>query len=555
MKQLTTLLLLLFPILFNAQDFTITNFKVNLEINSDGSFEVEETIDVFFHQKRRGIIREIDNEYKVNGNTLFLDITNINIQDHEYKVDSRKEKVSIRIGNPDIYITGDQQYRISYRIKNGIIDYPEHQEFHYDITGNRWDAKIEQVDFTIILPRSITFGVDDIKVTGGRENQNLEVAEIKQVDSRTIKGNSTTSLKRHNGITAAIRLPKRYLEVTNNQTTFYKSAQDSPEKNPDKPWFIALPLALFGLFVSYWRKLRQINFVADEDEIRIYPPEGLTSAHVGGFIDQSSNTRDIVSLLPYWAGEGYIKMKQIGDDIYLYRMKNLPPEFPEYEHIIFERLFSDSEVSKIADLKTKFYTSLQSAQSLLTSEIKAQDYYDPKYSKIFRGPLMALFPITMIALGIFSLIYFKLIALGIGFIVFGIIGLFLSFFKLPFTKKGARLKSEIDSFKRFLEDPDEKVLESVLKEDPNYFDKMFPFAVAFGLEKIFLKRLEPYMHVAPYWYRGENDNISFTSFSNSFKPEVIQSAFSSTPHTSSGGSSGGGFSSGSGVGGGGGSSW
>ena len=158
-------------------------------------------------------------------------------------------------------------------------------------------------------------------------------------------------------------------------------------------------------FFHSGEKCENNNFIADDQEVRIYPPEGLTSAHVGGFIDQTSNTRDIVSLLPYWGAEGYIEMKQIVDDIFVYKMKNLPPDFPEYEHIIFDRLFKESEVAKISDLKTKFYTTLGKAQSLLTKEIKLQDYYDPEYVKIFRSWKLILFPIAMIALG-FGEFYF-----------------------------------------------------------------------------------------------------------------------------------------------------
>lgn len=554
MNKLLTPIFIFFSIFAYAQDFSITNFDINIEINSDGSLLVEETIDVYFTKRKRGIYREIENTYKINNATLYLDINNIDIKDHEYKVDKSKNKVSIRIGSPDAYLTGIQQYKISYKIKNGIIPYPEHQEFHYDLTGIEWEAPIDKVNFKIKLPKSITFGPNDLKVTGGRQNESLDLAEIKQIDSRTIVGSSLYPLKKYNGITAAIKLPQRYLEVASNDVSFFKQEKEKKENN-DQPWFVVLPLALLGLFISFWRKMRKTDFNPEDQGIQIYPPEGLTSAHVGGFVDQSSNDRDIVSLLPYWGGEGFIEMKQIGDEVYLYKMKNLPPDFPEYEHIIFDRLFQDSEVSKLSDLKTKFHTTLRKAQSLLTEEIEVQEYYNQEYVNFFRGPKFIIFPLTMLAIGLFCLIYFQFIALGIGFILAALGGFILRFFKLPLTTKGAKLKSEIDAFKDFLKNPDESRLAEVVNDDPKYFDKMFPFAVALGIEKSFLKSLEPHMSTAPYWYYSDVQNNSFTNFSSNFQPEVIQSAFNSAPHTASGSSSGGGFSSGSGVGGGGGGSW
>ena len=554
MNKLLTLIFILFSLFSYSQDYSITNFNIAIDINADGSLLVEETIDVYFNKKKRGIYRKIDNTYKVNNATLNLDINNIDIEGQEYKVDKSKNKVVIRIGNPDIYLSGNQQYKISYKIQNGIIPYPEHQEFHYDLTGNEWDAPIDKVNFTIKLPKSITFGPLDLKITGGRQNETLDIAEIKQIDSRTIIGSSLYPLKKNNGITAAIKLPKRYLEVASNAVSFYEKGNKASQ-NAQKPWYMVIPLTLLGLFVSFWRKMRNNGFKPEDQGVQVYPPEGLTSAHLGGFVDQTANTRDIVSLLPYWGGEGFIEMKQIGDEVYLYKMKNLHPDFPEYEHIIFDRLFQDSEVSKLSDLKTKFYTTLQKAQSLLTKEVKLQDYYNPEYINFFKGPKLMIFPVIMLALGLFSFLYLKIIFLGIGFLIAAIGGIILPIFKLPLSAKGAKLKSEIDAFKSFLKNPDESLLEEVVNEDPKYFDKMFPFAVALGLEKPFLNSLEPYMSQAPYWYYSDVQSNSFTNFRSSFQPEVIQSAFSSAPHNPSGGTSGGGFSSGSGVGGGGGGSW
>ncbi len=556
MKHQLTLILIFFSLLIHAQDFNITNFNIELEVNADGSYNVEEIIDVNFTKKKRGIYREIENTYKLDGGKMYLDIHDIKVQGFKSKVDKNRNRVKIRIGSPDIYVTGNQQYKISYKIKNGIISYPDHQEFHYDLTGNGWDAPIDYVDFTIKLPKSITLQASDFKVTGGRKGQNLEVAEIRQVNPTTIQGRTTRPLNRFNGVTAAIKLPKRYLEVASNTITYFKD-EEQGDQEPSRPWLLTIPLAIFGYFLSIWRKLRKTDYVADDQEIRVFPPEGLTSAHVGAFVDQSSDTRDIVSLLPYWGGEGFIEMKKVGDEVYLYKMKNLPPEFPEYEHIIFDRLFADNEISKLSDLKTKFYTTLSKAQSLLTEEVKLQDYYSPEYSNIFRGPKLAIFPVTMIALGLLSILYFNVISLGLGFFAAGIGGIVLPLMKLPLTEKGAKLKAEIDAFKRFLKKPDNKMLEDVLNDNPSYFDKMFPFAVAFGLEKSFMNSMQPYMQSAPYWYYTDQQNNTFSNFSQGFQPEVIKSAFSSAPHNPSGGSggSGGGFSSGSGVGGGGGGSW
>ena len=98
MKHILTFLFISLSIFLHAQDFTITNYTIDLEINADGSFDIKETIDVNFSAKKRGIYRDIDNSYTVNGGKFYLDIYDIEIPNHKYKVDKNKNKVSIRIG-------------------------------------------------------------------------------------------------------------------------------------------------------------------------------------------------------------------------------------------------------------------------------------------------------------------------------------------------------------------------------------------------------------------------------------------------------------------------
>lgn len=42
-----------------AADYTINNYDVNMELRTDGSMLVNETIDVNFSQQKHGIIRKI----------------------------------------------------------------------------------------------------------------------------------------------------------------------------------------------------------------------------------------------------------------------------------------------------------------------------------------------------------------------------------------------------------------------------------------------------------------------------------------------------------------
>ena len=50
-----------------AADYTIKNYDVNMELRTDGSMLVNETIDVNFSQQKHGILRKIATKNPNNG--------------------------------------------------------------------------------------------------------------------------------------------------------------------------------------------------------------------------------------------------------------------------------------------------------------------------------------------------------------------------------------------------------------------------------------------------------------------------------------------------------
>ena len=90
-----------------------------------------------------------------------------------------------------------------------------------------------------------------------------------------------------------------------------------------------------------------------------------------------------------------------------------------------------------------------------------------------------------------------------------------------------------------------------------FFEKLLPYAIAFGVEKVWFKRFENVNLKQPEWYSGYyGGNFSNYAFANSLHSSFSTITSAARPETSSSGfSSGmsGGFSGGGGGGGGGGS--
>ena len=84
--------------------------------------------------------------------------------------------------------------------------------------------------------------------------------------------------------------------------------------------------ALFLMIVSLW-----LAFGKDEKiypSAEFYPPEGMTPAEIGYAVDGTVDSKDVLSLLIYWADKGYIKIEErTKRDFYLIQLKQLPESY------------------------------------------------------------------------------------------------------------------------------------------------------------------------------------------------------------------------------------
>ncbi|MBK8701321.1 MAG: DUF2207 domain-containing protein [Saprospiraceae bacterium] len=316
-----------------------------------------------------------------------------------------------------------------------------------------------------------------------------------------------------------------------------------------------------GFLLLAWKKLRGND---DDDEMvpQPYPPLDLTPAEVGAFYDHIVHDRDVISLLPYWAYQGFITIAydKSSGDMRLTKVKNLEGERPTYEYTLFNGLFDYRSTVDLSDLKYKFYSTQTQVKSQIRKEIIDLQMYDDQYRYWFKTWRIWLFFVCLIPIMALSFIYGYWMA-GIVVIFAMIAVIVVASVGSKTSEKGRRVKQELRGFHTFLKNDDTSQYPDLIKNDPSYFEKVYPYALAFGLDKSWLSKIKPYQTMAPMWYGyygpyAHDYNRSMDSFSEGFSPREISSAFTTMP-ASSGGSGGGfsGGSSGGGFGGGGGSSW
>ena len=307
--------------------------------------------------------------------------------------------------------------------------------------------------------------------------------------------------------------------------------------------------------------------------ISYFPPRGIDSAMAGFLMDDFAQTHHLVSLIPYWASRGLLKMEEIPkggwagrDDIKLIKLKSLPDDSADYETEIFKSFFGpsggESEIY-LSKLKKTFYITMSTARKYLI--VKARKYYDPKARKI-RGLAARRLALAGVVLFVWFIFYWGVLA---ALMVFPVV-IFLLIMTPHLKKKnalGSELLSELEGFKEFIKVAEVKKLKMLLVDYPTYFETTMAYALAFGMFDEWAKKFEGLNLQAPNWYASSSAG-AFTvhQFSKSFSGALASaqthmvrspslSSSSSSSRSSSFRSSSGGGSSGGGFGGGGGRSW
>ncbi len=562
-------LLLINASVYAQEYFTIKDYGVEVKVNQDASLDITENILVHFTEPRHGIFRMIPFRYQVQqiptgtekaekqltgGGYTRTILENIQVEGWHFETSTSGDYKSIKIGSADQLVDGDQRYIIKYRVLNSINFFTDHSELYFNLIGDRWPVVIDAVHFSVVLPKDLpdtTRYFVATGYTGSTENNTLSGWE----SSKIFTGYTTEKLYAGQGLTVGIAFPKDFLIQPNYEMRGIG-------------WLIAPILAFLGMF-SYWYKKGRDEKRTVQTEF--YPPAGTVPSIAGYIIDNVLDQKDLTALVPYWGANGNLKIIETEEKSLaglvkktkyeFIKLKDLPSGSHEFEKTIFNGIFGLRDRVKLDDLKNELYIKMSRARTQLTSEIIRDAYYE-KGSRT-RGCLFPALGFILLLVGLImsASLWFENKWIGIGLGVSGLIVLLFGFFMVKKTPKGNDLYYQLLGFKEFIKTAEQDKLQEFLKQDPNYFDKVLPYAIVFNMASAWKDKLKGLDIPPPSWYQGNYSGYGFNTatFMNSFNNSMsaMTSTFNSSPASSgsSGGSFGGGGFSGGGGGGGGGGSW
>ena len=529
----------------------IDRYDVSINIQEDGRLSFVESIQYDFSSlERHGIRRWIplrltdkDKQYEMGLSEVKVSIDGG--QKVPFKISSNSGTKEIKIGDPDKTITGKHTYEIRYTIAGGMRYFEDSDEFYWNVIGQNWEVPIQEGHTSVFYPKGVL--KENIKadcftgVIGSTEKSCSVFVNPQRIDMAMTRmlqaGEGMSIVVGMPAGTVAKLLPKEYVpffETPLGKLVFVLGLIAGIVCA--LAWYIVYPI---WIVVRWYLYGRDPDVGIDVTALFNGPSakgRHLTPAETGGLIDEKVDRRDLIAALVDLARRGYVRIEEReSKDFYLHRTheQRKNDKLIDFEEKMLQVFFADGEEVRIKDVKD-IVTELQGIEKQIYARLMADGFFvkDPKKTRDFYTGVSAL------ALGTFNL------PLLFASAVFGN--------AMPRkTLIGARAAQQARGLKNFLESQERQL---------NYqgnmqllFEKLLPFAVAFGIEKNWIERFaELGIEIAqPSWYTGQgNFGTSFYSFNSAARASSFtQTTSSSSSSGFSGGSSGGG------GGGGGGGSW
>jgi uncharacterized membrane protein YgcG len=599
------------PVAAMAEYFDIGEYDVQVQVNSDYTYDIVESLSVDFSEPRHGIYREIP----LNFADRPVRISNIVVVGGDADLSTEGSYKVIRIGDADAFVDGRVEYTISYTLIMGQDKDSDKDLFYLNLIGTEWDAPINKATFSVNMPENYDQNALNIAsgYLGSEETDNVRFTQTNQ----GFKGEIISPLSPNQGVSAFISLPEGYF---------------ADVKGPvDWPQYAMVLLGALLTLLAYriWSlKGRDTEVIVTPE---FYPPDNMTPAEAGYIIDKAVQPTDVTSLILYWAEKGYLELEEDGKNHFrLFKMKDLPLEgVKPYERYFFNALFGKSFGNEVStkDLKGDFYEEMATAQAMVRAS-----FTDDKDRRLnnrvadkFRALLVFLsllplwgmvgysfyrlnagyislpaallsgLPTLLPGIGIallanayinrkvnprsktFGLMFGGVMLLGgavlaylllvtlANTIFFGLLALLFTFiigFLAQATEQrtpyGTRILGLLLGYKQFLNTAEKDRIERLLEENPNYYYDTLPYAQVLGVTKKWAKKFEGLTMEPPHYYRHHggifNAYIFATMMDRSFRTSASEMAVNPNSNSGGVGGGGGGFS-GGGAGGGGGGSW
>ena len=559
MRRFLTLLALAAGSLLLAQpaaaapgsDESITSYLVGLELRTDGSMRVEETITYDFGgNDRHGIEREIVTRKKFDGgqDSRFtvseVTVSSASAPD-EVEVTGSGDETTLRIGDPDRTVTGSHTYKISYTVAAATTRFADHDELYWNAVGPGWDVPVGRVAVQVRAPAAAT----SAQCFAGPVGTTTRCGLAQPSGSVSIFG--ADRLGPDEALTVVTAYPvgsvANAAPILVDRLTPARFLAGTPAVVvPIGAALVGLPI--WGLVSARRRKRRQEEPAAGlRSAYQPEPPPGIRPALVNTLVTGSFRTVDPVAVLLDLSARGYLSITQTGPrDWRLVALRGPDGGLRPEEQQLLAAVFKDGPDTTLKKAGRRLQSARAALRDSVYREVESNGWYARRPGSGKAG-IVAL-GVVMFILAVPATFLLGFVAhaglIGPALLVGGILTVVWGAVKAaPRTPQGEEARARLLAFKTYLGGVDPGRYPPEQREAA--LGSLLPYAVVLGLAP----QLATAFSAAGVAAGGMASNPMWWSTFSS------QATTASSASSGSGGSGFSGGSSGGGGGGGGGGSW
>ncbi|MBN1964935.1 MAG: DUF2207 domain-containing protein, partial [Anaerolineae bacterium] len=284
-------------------------------------------------------------------------------------------------------------------------------------------------------------------------------------------------------------------------------------------FFIALGLVIVilgpALVYFMWYRRGRDPEVAVVPEYLAEPPSDIPPAIAGTLVDETADLQDIMSTLLDLAKRGYLIIEEDRQSGFLglgsstvftfKRTDKAGTGLRRYEQTLLRKVFKGSHEATMDSLKNKFYTAIPQLQNELYDEVVDEGYFSARPDRVRQGWTGAGILLLMLAaaVGFFAFPQIDsfastLICVPLALGVTAVALLAVANAMPAKTASGSQEAAKWRAFREYLRNVQRY---TNLEEATNQFNEYLPYAVAFGLERAWVRAFSRLPSTPlPYWY-------------------------------------------------------
>lgn len=429
-----------------------------------------------------------------------------------YCVENTSDGLSITYYFIDPISNDSQQFEIRYEVTGALRIYEGGDQLYWiAVPSEHFGFPIGSSTVTVELPAGFAprEGIDPVETYGVPATVNVEGTTVTAVANQVITGNETFEIR------------VQYPHNPDAQPAGWQAAYDQQQTYGPIVSLGAIAIALLVLIgglmgvYSLWYTRGRDPQVGPVPTYLSEPPTDLPPAVVGTLLDERAEVCDVISTIVDLSRRGYMVMEEtqkeglfgIGNTSeFTFKRTDKPlDDLRQFEKSMIDSLFNGKLERTLDSLRNNFYMVIPRLQADLYDEVVQAGLFSTNASttRMMWTSLGVIIIVLAFFLGFLLSVLAEaispaLLCIPVALGAVGLVSLLMAQAMPAKTRKGAEDTAKWRAFLEYLRNLEKY---DDIEEAAKHFDDYLPYAVAFQLDRLWVRRFSQLTSVPiPPWY-------------------------------------------------------